>query len=115
MQTTKRGEIVDQITYAINVQLLVESKTVGNPEAFFKPNQTQISRITAERQMDGFEAEMMANKLTELVKGASWLYGFGQALAGAFAYSLLLIVVALIVKHFGIDLLHALTISDDGK
>jgi hypothetical protein len=104
-----RQQLINQLAYALNVQILVEKKQITDPEPLASRTQKQLLIQAAEKAIDEFERMSLISHINNLTRDHKYLYGVGQALIAAFVYSLVLALVAWVVRENGVDLLHALT------
>ncbi len=65
----------------------------------------------AERAVEEFERTSLISEVQHITDGHGFWFGVWQGLVAAFFYSVALVIIALIIKQNGIDIIHALVES----
>jgi hypothetical protein len=104
---TAREAVLQQISYALAVQTLVEQGAIQEP--IITPGHKRTTNRAAEQLMDQFERMSFVDEVTKIARGPGYWYGWSQGLLSAFCYSIVLVIISLIVKYNGIDIIAALT------
>ncbi len=107
--------MVKQLSYALAVQTLAEQKAISSPEPFITTKHRETTNQASEHLVSEFERASLIDEVRRLTDGHGYLYGVGQGIVAAFCYSVVLVLVALILKFFGIDVITMLIQANSGK
>jgi hypothetical protein len=108
---TARQAIIKQLSYALAVQTLAEQNSIPDPELLITSKYRTTTSQAAEHLIGEFERSSLLDEVKRLTDGHGFWYPVFQGVIAAFGYSVFLVVAALVLRMFGIDiitmLLHA--------
>ena len=97
--------MVKQLSYALAVQTLAEQKAISAPDALITAKHRETTDQAAEQIIGKFERASLVDEVRRLTDSHGYWYGVGQGIVGAFCYSVILVLTALILKLFGVDII----------